>query len=107
MTARRYSLRRRLLAALLAITAVIWAIAAVATWRDAHSALDALLDAQLAQSAQLLVAQAGHESGEAEMEADEEDLQDLGELRPYGQKVAFQVWTRDGRLMLRSSNAPT
>ncbi|MCB1625819.1 MAG: sensor histidine kinase N-terminal domain-containing protein [Pseudomonadales bacterium] len=85
---------------LLVVTAAVWLAIALATWRDAHRELDALLDAHLAQSASLLIAQSAHE-------LEELDLDDLRELAPYGQHVAFQVWNEGRDLVLKSVDAPT
>ena len=86
------SIRTRLIVMLLGATATVWLAVAFVTWRDAHHELDALLDAHLAQSANLLIAQSGHE-------LEELDFEDLEELAPYGQHVAFQVWDDRGRLL--------
>jgi two-component system sensor histidine kinase QseC len=93
------SLRRQLRGTLLAVASLAWLVAAVATWFDAAREIGSLLDAHLAQSARLLIAQSAHE-------LEEVDFEDLRELAPYGQQVAFQVWDEDGRLVLRSADAP-
>jgi len=95
------SLRARLLALVLGLVAVVWAGAALLTWRDARYELDALLDAHLAQAATLLVAQFSHELDELELEYEHFPG------NRYEQRVAFQVWGREGRrLLFRSANAP-
>ncbi len=93
------SLRGRLLRTLVPVSLLAWVLAAAATWVDAGREIGALLDAHLAQSARLLIAQSAHE-------LEEVDFEDLNELAPYGQKVAFQVWDGDGALVLRSADAP-
>ncbi len=93
------SLKLRLIALLLGATALVWLGVAYATWRDAHRQLDALLDAHLAQSASLLTMQSAHELREL-------DYNDLAELAPYGQKVAFQIWDGGRDLVLKSVDAP-
>lgn len=93
------SLRGVLLRTILAATVIGWVAAAAFTWFDSEREIDALLDAHLAQSARLLIAQSAHE-------LEEVDLEDLRALAPYGQKVAFQVWDARGRLVLRSADAP-
>lgn len=95
-----YSLRRRLQAWLVLCIAGVWIGVASVTYLDAGRELNGLLDAHLAQAAQLLIALSGHELHEV-------DTPDLTEVFPYGQKVTFQVWAQDGSLMLRSSDAPT
>ncbi|MBS0396051.1 MAG: sensor histidine kinase N-terminal domain-containing protein, partial [Proteobacteria bacterium] len=93
------SLRRRLVAGLLAALVVTWGAVGAAIYRDTSREVDAVLDAHLAQTASLIAAQAGHELIELGFEPPEEAL-------PYGQPVAFQVWDRTGRLVLHSANAP-
>jgi two-component system sensor histidine kinase QseC len=91
-------MRRQLLVLLLAAVAVIWIGVAVASYVDARHEIDELLDAHLAQSSTLLIAQAGH------------DLDEIDEHVPkagrYARRVAFQFWEDGTRLRLRSSNAP-
>jgi two-component system sensor histidine kinase QseC len=93
------SIQGRLLALMLALVGGVWITTAVLTWRDVSHELDELLDSHLAQAAALLVAQ---QAGEIEDD-------DLGinapSLHRYAPKVAFQVF-HEGRLTLRSSNAP-
>jgi two-component system, OmpR family, sensor histidine kinase QseC len=95
-----YSLRRRLQASLVVCVAGVWIGVALATYLDARRELNALLDAHLAQSAQLLIAQSGHELMEV-------DTPNLAEIFPYGQQVIFQVWSQDRALILRAREAPS
>jgi len=96
---RRRSIRRALLAGVLAAVAVTWVATAVVSYLDARHELDELLDAHLAQTASLLIAQAGHDSGEVEVEHSPP-------LHRYERRVAFQFW-EDGRVLrLHSANAP-
>ena len=93
------SLRRRLLAVLLGITAFTWiAVSAVGYFEARHEA-EELLDAHLAQSAGLLVAQAGEE-------LDELDLEHAPAFQRYARRTAFQIWERGKRLLLHSASAP-
>lgn len=98
-TASRRSIRRTLLVVVLAAVAATWLVTAVVSYFDVRHELDELLDAHLAQSASLLVAQAGHESGEIELEHSPQ-------LHPYGRRVAFQFWENGAVLRLHSANAP-
>lgn len=93
------TIRRQLLWSLLGAVGGLWFIALVASYYDAHSELDQLFDAQLAQSAQLLSSQAGHELLELE-ELEREDLQQ------YARDFAVQLWDPRGRLLLRMGSAP-
>jgi two-component system, OmpR family, sensor histidine kinase QseC len=91
------SLQGRLLALVLGMVLLLWGSAALLTWLDARHELDELLDSHLAQAAALLVVQ------QAEIES--EHAVDAPILHRYAPKVAFQVF-HEGRLALRSSNAP-
>jgi two-component system sensor histidine kinase QseC len=92
-------MRRRLLGLLLLAVVVAWSAVAFLTYHDAQREIDALLDAHLEQAARLLIAQSGHDIDEIDLDEGE------GESR-YSTVVAFQVWRRGERLMLRSANAP-
>jgi len=93
------SLRNRLLALALAGVTIAWIGAAVFAYRDARHETDELLDGYLAQSAALLVAQAGEDLGEL-------DLEHAPQLHRYARRVAFQIWDRGETLRVHSANAP-
>jgi two-component system sensor histidine kinase QseC len=93
------SLQGRLLALVLGLVVGVWSVTAALTWLDVQHELGELLDSHLAQAAALLVAQ---QAGEIE---DDEHGIDAPLLHRYAQQVAFQVF-HEGRLALRSSNAP-
>ena len=78
---------------------VVWLAVAAITWRDTRHELDELLDSHLAQAAALLVAQQTGEIGDAEHSVD------ALMLHRYAPKVVFQIF-HEGRLVLRSANAP-
>jgi len=94
---RAFSLRTRLLATTLATVAVVWLAATLASYAQARRELDELLDAHLATSAALLVAQASEELEEIELE----HLPDLGNAH---QRLALQVW--HSGLGIHTANAP-
>jgi two-component system sensor histidine kinase QseC len=94
-----HSIRRRLLLALLATTLLVWGVTLFFSYRDTRHELDELLDAHLAQSASLLIAQIGHET-------DEIDLEHSHRLYHHQRKVAFQIWERGKLLLLHSASAP-
>ena len=94
------SLQARLLLLVLGTVMVVWAGTAVMTWIDVRHELDELLDAHLAQAAALLVAQQARE-----LEDDGPGI-DAPSLHRYAPRVAFQVF-HEGRLVLRSTNAPS
>ena len=92
-------LRKRLLALLLGGVTVAWLGTVVFSYLDAHHEVDELFDAQLAQAAQTLLALASHEDGD--------HIEDLGDAgHKYQRQLRFQLWSTDGRLLLRSQNAP-
>jgi len=93
------SLQGRLLALVLGVVAAVWAVTAALTWLDVRHELDELLDSHLAQAAALLVVQ---QAGEIE---DDAPAINAPSLHRYAPKVAFQVF-HEGRLAMRSSNAP-
>ena len=95
----RRSLRRELLASLLVSVAVIWAVTAAISYLDAQHEVDELLDAHLAQSASLLIAQTGHD-------VEEVDVEHSPQLHPYGRRVSFQLWEGGTVLRLHSASAP-
>ena len=101
MRLRPASLQGRLLVAVLGLVAVVWVVAAGATWRDARHELDELLDGHLAQAAAVLVVQQLHEIEEG---GAEHGLQ-APSLHRYAPRVAFQVW-HEGQLVMRSEIAP-
>ena len=94
------SLQGRLLVMVIGLVAGVWLVTAVLTWFDVRHELDELLDSHLAQAASLLVAQ---QAGELE---DDDHGVNAPTLHRYAPKVAFQVF-HEGRLALRSSNAPS
>jgi two-component system sensor histidine kinase QseC len=83
----------------LAAVALSWVVTSIVSYVDARHELDELLDAHLAQSASLLVAQIGHES-------DEIDVEHSPQLHPYSRRVAFQFWENGTVLRLHSADAP-
>lgn len=117
-----FSLRRRLLGLLLGGVAAGWLVMMVFSSFDAHHEVDELFDAQLAQSAQTLLALASHDeaerlgSGVAPYEAHHhvhrhhrqiEYLGNIGEaVHKYQRRLRFQIWHADGSLLLHSENAP-
>ena len=93
------SLQGRLVVLVLSAVALVWLAAAVRTGFEMRHEIDELLDSHLAQAAALLVVQ---QAGEIE---DDGPGIDAPTLHRYAPKVAFQVF-HEGRLVLRSANAP-
>lgn len=94
------SLQGRLLSLVIGLVVGVWCVTAALTWIDVRHELDELLDGHLAQAAALLVVQ---QAGEID---DDHGGVDAPTLHRYAPKVAFQVF-HEGRLVQRSSNAPT
>jgi two-component system sensor histidine kinase QseC len=112
-----FPLRRNLLFSLLAGLALLWLATLATSYVDAHHEIDEIFDAQLAQAARQALEQfrdGGDREGEraADDSGDERDQHDDDEqerpriAHPYQQKVALQIWDRDGHLLLRSAGAP-
>ena len=94
-----YSLKRRLLLGLLAGVALVWLATAAFSYFDARHEIDELLDAHLAQSASLIVAQVGHD-------VEEIDLEHAPRTGSLARRVAFQIWEGGTVLRLHSADAP-
>jgi two-component system sensor histidine kinase QseC len=101
MGLRRLSIQSRLILLVLGAALAVDLVAGWSGYRRAMHEADELLDAQLAQYAQIMLSLA-HEGDD-----DEVALPDLA-AHPYQNKVMFQIWKMDGspRLMLRSPEAP-
>ncbi|MBU0592756.1 MAG: sensor histidine kinase N-terminal domain-containing protein [Gammaproteobacteria bacterium] len=100
------SLRAKLLLLLLAIISAAWIVTAGFIYFDAHHEIDELFDAQLAQSALVLLAQAGHDLKDAREDDDGIATEIAGAGHKYERKIAFQIWDEHERLLLRSASAP-
>ncbi len=94
---REASLQWRLTLSLLVATGLVWVVVLALTWQETQHELTELLDAHLAQTASILVAQAG--------DGHDDDFTVAPVLHKYQPRVAFQVW-HEGLLMSRSSMAP-
>ena len=109
------SLRNRLLLILLPVTVLVWTLVTLVIYTETRSEVDELIDAQLVQSARVLLNLLSHEFHEEEAYRgrlyDEtrnvpQDLAVFG--HKYEQKLAFQMWMlASNRLALRSQSAPT
>lgn len=93
------SLKARLTALVLTSVVAVWVGATWFTYLEARHEIDELLDAHLAQSVALLVAQ-------ADEEMEEFDTEHVEVGRSLSNAVAFQVWEHGRRLALHSANAP-
>lgn len=96
------SLRLRLVLLLSAGLGVAWLVAAWFTHLESREEIDRLFDAQLAQSAQVLLGTTRHEIHERIEHGEDE----IAITHEYEQKLAFQIWD-EHTLLMRSSKAPT
>jgi len=95
-----WSLVRRLLVMTLAFVVAVWAMTVAAVWYETRHDLGKLLDAHLAQMADLLAAS---DLNDAAWDAQPARTPTL--VRHNPSNVAFQIW-HQGRLMVRSDDAP-
>ena len=95
-----YSLKQRLLLGILAGVALVWVATSAYSYFDARREINELLDAHLAQSASLIVAQLGHE-------LEEIDVEHAPTTDRRARRVAFQIWERGTLLRLHSADAPS
>lgn len=106
------SLRNRLLFTLLPLTLAMWAIVGMVMYAATQSEVDELIDAQLAQSARLLLNLMGHELKEQASTPDYSSDDDIAEQftefsHKYEQRLAFQMWILpEDRIWLRTDSAP-
>jgi two-component system sensor histidine kinase QseC len=78
-----------------------WLVAAWFTHAESRKEIDCLFDAQLAQSAQVLLGTTRHELHER-MESGDDEIPNSHE---YEQKLAFQIWDKSD-LLVKSITAP-
>ncbi|HOY70866.1 MAG TPA: ATP-binding protein [Methylotenera sp.] len=95
------SLRLRLVLLLFVGLGVAWLVAAWFTHLESREEINSLFDAQIAQSAQVLLETTRHELHER-IEHDDDEITVTHE---YEQKLIFQIWDEHD-LLLRSTTAP-
>lgn len=95
------SLRLRLVVLLSIGLGIAWIVSAWFTYSEARHEINELFDAQLAESAQVLLGTASHELHEQIERGDDQ----AAVSHEYEQKLAFQVWNNN-HLLLRSTTAP-
>ncbi len=96
------SLRFRLLVLILISFIVGWLIISGFSWSRATAQATALFDNQLSQMADLLAVITTHEADEQDLHQFEADLQHSG----VHYAPLFQVWSAEGRLLIRGPRAP-
>lgn len=100
------SLRAKLLLLLLGAVTMTWMAIALLTYFDTRHEIDEIFDAQLAQSAKVLLAQAVHEIREQQGVHGGVAAEIKTGDHKYERELAFQVWDNKGHLLMRSSGAP-
>lgn len=97
------SLRLRLVLLLSLVLGTAWMVAAWFSYAEARHEVDKLFDAQLAQSAQVLLRTARHEHNERREHGGDDEI---SVVHDYEQRLVFQIWG-EGGLLLRSETAPS
>lgn len=107
-----YSLRQLLLVSLLSAAMLIWGIAAYVSYKQTRDEVASLFDAELSQSAKVLNAfvesllREGSLSAYWSQEQLDKNLHAYTLRRKFKRKSAFQLWSEDSGLFLRSENSP-
>ena len=96
------SLRRRLLKLLLSSISFLLLLVSLLAYVNSHREADELFDAQLAESAKVLLDQASTEITKGPSVVSDSDYPTL----EYERKIAFQIRDREGNLLLRSATTP-
>ncbi|MHB1213984.1 MAG: ATP-binding protein [Thiobacillus sp.] len=95
-----YSLRRRLVWLLTSAVAAIWLVSALVVYQRAHHEADELLDGQMTQVAETLLAIVAG----GEVEHFVKELRKNGEHNPV--PIAFEIWHTDDGAMRRLATSP-
>ncbi|WP_020559043.1 ATP-binding protein [Thiofilum flexile] len=100
------SLKQRLLLILLSAITGLWLVASLSIYYHSKHEVNEILDAHLAQTAALLMAQGLDQYDDDDYEDDDIDTEHAPLLHKYSRRVAFQLWYKGERLTLHSQNAP-
>ena len=105
------SIRKRLLFGLLSLMTIACSITLVKNYFDTRHEIQELFDAQLAQSARVLLELSAHELYEQLAYAAQQG-EDISEHIPtqihkYQQEIDFQIWVEGALLAVRSESAPS
>lgn len=105
------SIRKRLLFSLLSLITVACIFTLTKNYFDTRKEIQELMDAELAQSARVLLEISAHElfeqiAYEAQRESGVSEHINT-QVHKYQQEIDFQIWTADGHLAVRSELAPT
>jgi signal transduction histidine kinase len=99
------SLRRRMLGAAAVACALSWVAGGLAIYNALHQADAQIFDARLSDIAHTLLAFADHEISEIQAEGGTPPRHIETEGTAQG-RYLYQIWSREGRLVLASANAP-
>ena len=97
------SLRARIFTLIAAVTLVVWASAATWTYVNTRSEIQRVLDRRLVEAARMVASLSGGLEQGAEPAA---DASNQFRLNSYSRQLSCQIWSLDGRLIGRSSQAP-
>lgn len=100
----RWSLRTRLIMLLLVATSGLWVLASYSVYRETEIESQELFDDSLKETAYLLLAVVQHEMAEHGIGYTAQMIDSTGV--PDTHYLRFQIWSRDGRLIYRSKEAP-
>ena len=108
------SIRKRLIVGLLTLITLACVLTLTKNYFDTRKEIQDLMDAELSQSARVLLEISAHELYEqlAYLSQENQGTGDVSkhidtQVHKYQQEVDFQIWIADGRLAVRSQNAPT
>lgn len=96
------SLRARIFALVAAVTVIVWASAAAWTYISTRSEIQRVLDNRLVEAARMVASLTGDFEPSRRSEARSLDQP----LSGYSRQLSCQIWSLDGRLIGRSSQAP-
>lgn len=99
-----WSLRRSILAIVLAITLSIWGFSGVVVYIEADQESQELFDQSLAETAHLLLTLADHEVEERQASA--ADTLTEANVEKHSQYLLLQIWDKQQRLLYRNNAAP-
>lgn len=97
------SLRARIFTLIAAVTLVVWASAAAWTYVNTRSEIQRVLDRRLVEAARMVASLSGGLERGAEPAANPPNQ---FRLNSYSRQLSCQIWSLDGRLIGRSSQAP-
>lgn len=99
-----WSLRRSILAIVLAITLTIWGFSGVVVYIEADQESQELFDQSLAETAHLLLTLADHEAEERLASA--ANTLTESNVEKHSQYLLLQIWDKQRRLLYRNNAAP-